>query len=177
MSSPSATRSPIPWILAVSAAAVAFLVWWIYFKQTATPEADWISLLPAANATLNTLCACCLAAGFLAIRRGEREHHRRFMLAAVGFSALFFVSYLTYHHFHGDTRFPGQGWVRPVYFFILISHILLSIAIIPMVLSTLFFAGTERFKSHKKIARWTLPAWLYVSVTGVAIFFFLSAYT
>ena len=99
------------------------------------------------------------------------------MLAAVSCSILFFASYLTYHHFHGDTPFPGQGWVRPVYFFVLISHILLSITVIPMVLSTLFFVRTRRFRSHKRIARWTLPVWLYVSITGVAIYFFLSAYT
>lgn len=175
---PNSQRSnPLPWILAVSAAVVGFLVWWIYFKTTATSEAAWISLLPAANATFNTFCACCLLAGYAAIRRGDKKRHRQFMLAAVTLSILFFASYLTYHHFHGDTQFPGQGWVRPVYFSILISHILLSITVIPMVLSTLFFARTKRFSSHKKIARWTLPIWLYVSVTGVAIFFFLSAYT
>ncbi len=178
MSTPKPSQSnPLPWILAISAAAVGFLVWWIYFKTTATPEAEWISLLPAANATFNTFCACCLLAGYAAIRRGDKERHRQFMLSAVTLSILFFASYLTYHHFHGDTRFPGQGWVRPVYFTILISHILLSIVAIPMVLSTLFFAKARRFRSHKKIARWTLPVWLYVSITGVAIFFFLSAYT
>ena len=169
--------NPIPWILAISAAVVVFLFWWIYFKTTATPTADWIDMLPAANAGFNAICACCLIAGYIAIRNGRRERHRHFMLAAVSCSVLFFASYLTYHHFHGDTPFPGQGWVRPVYFFILISHILLSIMVIPMVLSTLFFARARRYRSHKRIARWTLPVWLYVSITGVAIFFFLSAYT
>ena len=177
MSRPQSVRNPILWILTVSAAAVAFLIWWIYFKRTGTTSAEWVELLPALNATFNTLCSCCLVAGYLAIRRGERKVHIRFMLTAVSLSVMFFASYLTYHHYHGDTPFPGQGWIRPVYFSILISHILLSIAVIPMVLTTLFFARTRRYRAHKKLARWTLPVWLYVSVTGVTIFFFLSAYT
>lgn len=168
---------PVQIILAVSALVVAFIFWWIFFKTTATPTASWIDALPAANAVFNTLCALCLVAGFRAIRRKDPETHKRFMLTAVGFSALFFISYLTYHHYHGDTPFPGQGWVRPLYFFILISHILLSIAVIPMAITTLFYAGKKKHRSHKRIARWTLPVWLYVSITGVAIFLFLSAYT
>ena len=87
------------------------------------------------------------------------------------------MSYLTYHHFHGDTPFPGQGWIRPVYFFILISHILLSMAMLPMILGTVIYAFRGRFEVHRRIARFTLPIWLYVSVTGVVVFFFLQAYT
>ena len=173
----SKAGNPTPWILAVSAAVSGFLVWWIYFKTTGTTDAEWISYLPAANAFFNTICASCLVLGYRAIKRKDRELHRRYMLTAVSFSALFFISYLTYHHFHGDTKFPGQGWVRPVYFFILISHILLSITVIPMAISTLLFAGKKKFSKHKKIAKWTLPVWLYVSITGVLIFLFLSAYT
>ncbi|MCG8459997.1 MAG: DUF420 domain-containing protein [Holophagales bacterium] len=176
--SPGGRRpEPMPVIFGLSAAIAAFLVWWIYFKTTATSEAAWIRLLPATNATFNTLAALCLSLGFLAIRRKKRKAHIRFMLSAVVFSALFLVSYLVYHHYHGDTPFPGQGWIRPTYFAILISHIVLSVVMLPMILSTLFFAGTGRFAKHRRIARWTLPIWLYVSVTGVAIFFLLSAYT
>ncbi|MEM8931027.1 MAG: DUF420 domain-containing protein, partial [Acidobacteriota bacterium] len=102
--------------------------------------------------------------------------HKRLMLGGVGFSALFLVTYLTYHHYHGDTPFPGQGWIRPVYFAILISHIVLSIAMLPMILLTLYHALGGRFAQHKAIARKTLPIWLYVSVTGVVIFFLLSSY-
>ena len=177
MSNSQSPRNPWPAILGVSAAAVAFLVWWIYFKTTGTAEGDWVAELPAVNAALNTLCALCLTGGYRAIKRGDRERHKRFMLAAVSFSALFFVSYLTYHHYQGDTKFPGQGIVRPIYFFILISHILLSIAVVPMAISTLFFAARGRFRNHKAVARFTFPVWLYVSITGVAIFFLLSAYT
>ena len=97
----------------------------------------------------------------------------KLMLSAVGVAGLFLASYIVYHHFHGDTRFGGQGLIRPVYFFILITHITGSIVALPLVLTTLFFAGTKRFERHVKIAHVTFPVWLYVSVTGVAVFFFL----
>jgi putative membrane protein len=95
------------------------------------------------------------------------------MFAAVLVAGTFLVSYIIYHHFHGDTRFGGEGLVRPIYFFVLISHIALSMVALPLVLTTLFFAGTEQFQRHKKLARFTFPIWLYVSVTGVAVYFFL----
>jgi len=172
----SSNRGLLFWILTISAVVTAFLIWWIYFKTTGTSEARWISMLPAANATFNSLAAVCLVAGWAAIRQGRREVHKRWMLSALTFSALFLASYLLYHHFHGDTPFPGEGWVRPVYFAILISHVLLSIVMLPMILTTLTFAFREQFPSHRKIARFTLPIWLYVSVTGVVIFFFLKAF-
>jgi len=95
------------------------------------------------------------------------------MSAAVAVAATFLVSYIVYHHFHGDTRFGGVGLVRPIYFFVLITHIAMSMVALPLVLTTLFFAGTEQFERHKRIARFTFPVWLYVSVTGVAVYFFL----
>ena len=172
----SSSRNPWPPIFLISAAITAFLIWWIYLKTAATSDASWISALPAANATFNTFAALAMTGAWLAIRRGHRVAHKRLMLTAVGFSGLFLASYLLYHHYHGDTAFPGQGWVRPAYFAILISHILLSVAMLPMILGSLFFAHRESFKSHKRLARWTLPIWLYVSVTGVVIFFVLRAY-
>lgn len=169
--------NPWPPILLVSAAITTFLVWWIYFKTTGTSDAPWIDMLPAANATFNSFAAAAMTAGWLAIRSGRRTLHIRLMLTAVGFSALFLGSYLLYHHYHGDTPFPGRGWIRPVYFSILISHIALSVVMLPMILSTLFFAWRKDFARHKRIARLTLPIWLYVSVTGVVIFFVLRAYS
>ena len=168
--------NPLPWILAISAAITAFLVWWVYFKTTGTSDAGWIAGLPAANATFNTLCVVCLLLGWWHIKAGRREAHQKSMIAGVVFSALFLVSYLTYHHYHGDTPFPGQGMIRPIYFGILISHIVLSVVMLPMILSTLYHAARGQFASHRKIARITLPIWLYVSVTGVVIFFVLKAY-
>ena len=171
-----AERRPLVWILPLSAAIAGFLVWLIYLKTTRAPAPPWIGVLPAANAFFNTCSACALAAGWINIRRGNRVAHTRCMLAAVAFSALFLVSYVVYHNFHGDTRFPGQGLIRPVYFFILISHIGLSIVALPMILSTLFYAASSRFDAHRRIARFTLPVWFYVSVTGVVVFALLRAY-
>ena len=133
--------------------------------------------LPAANASFNSLSALCLTFGYINIRRGNRVVHKRFMLTATLFSALFLISYVTYHFFHGDTLFPGHGWVRPVYFFILISHIGLSMVALPLILAALWFGLGSQFRVHRRIARWTFPIWLYVSVTGVIVFAFLKYYT
>ncbi len=171
-----AARRPLVWILPLSAALAGFLIWLIYLKDAATAAPAWVAYLPAANAFFNTCCACALAGGWRAVKRGDRQTHMRFMLTAVAFSVLFLVSYVVYHGFHGDTRFPGQGLIRPIYFFILISHIGLSIVALPMILSTLFYAATGRFDAHRGIARFTLPVWFYVSVTGVVVFFLLRAY-
>lgn len=132
-----------------------------------------ITDLPAVNATLNATSAVLLFNGYRLIRKKRIAGHKRSMIAACCTSVLFLISYLTYHYFHGSTPFPGQGWVRPVYFSILISHTILAAAIAPMVLITLTRALKERFDAHGRIARWTLPLWFYVSVTGVVIYFML----
>ena len=132
-----------------------------------------IADLPAVNATLNATSAVLLFNGYRLIRKKRMTAHKRSMIAACCTSALFLISYLTYHYFHGSTPFPGQGWVRPVYFGILISHTILATAIVPLVLITLIRALKERFDAHGRIARWTLPIWFYVSVTGVVIYFML----
>jgi len=129
------------------------------------------------NAALNATSAVLLVSGFFAIRRGRRELHLKLMLGAVLVASVFLASYVTYHHYHGDTRFTGQGVVRPIYFFILVTHILGSMVALPVVLTTLFFALTRRFARHRRLARFTFPLWLYVSVTGVLVFFLLSRYS
>jgi putative membrane protein len=169
-------RKPIPVILALSALITGFLIWLIYFKgRAAGPE--WVGVLPKANAIFNSLSAVCLVLGYINIRRQNRVVHMRFMVSATVFSSLFLLSYITYHYFHGDTRFPGQGWIRPAYFFILITHIGLSTVALPLILGTLWYALRTQFRFHRRIARWTLPVWLYVSVTGVIVFLVLNAYT
>ena len=176
-SSPSASWSAPPvWFGLLGAGIAGFLLWFIYAKPAASGHGAWLGFLPAANACLNTLAAVCLTAGFVNVKRGKTEAHKKCMLAALGFSTLFLAGYLVYHHFHGDTPFPGQGAIRPVYFSILISHIVLSVLALPLVLTTVFYALRGRFESHKKIARLTFPVWLYVSVSGVAVYFFLRAY-
>jgi uncharacterized membrane protein YozB (DUF420 family) len=132
-----------------------------------------ISDLPAVNATLNALSSVWLAIGFIFIRQKKIPAHRFCMLAALITSALFFISYLTYHYHAGSKPFQGQGAIRTVYFSILLTHTILAVTIVPMALITLFRALRKRFDKHKRIARWTLPIWFYVSVTGVIIYFML----
>jgi uncharacterized membrane protein YozB (DUF420 family) len=132
-----------------------------------------ISDLPTLNATLNALSAVCLTVGYVFIRRGDRVNHMRAMLAALGTSALFLVSYVIYHANIGSRPFPGQGTIRAVYLTILFTHIVLAAIILPMALVTATHALRTRFDRHKRIARWTLPLWMYVSVTGVVIYLML----
>lgn len=129
--------------------------------------------LPALNAALNSASALLLAGGYLFIRRRNVPAHRACMLAAFGVSVLFLISYLTYHYQVGSVPFGGRGWVRPVYFAILLTHTVLAAAIVPLALITLYRALKERFDRHRRIARWTLPLWLYVSVTGVVVYLML----
>jgi uncharacterized membrane protein YozB (DUF420 family) len=132
-----------------------------------------ISDLPAVNATLNGLSTILLAAGFYFIRTGNKTAHRNCILAAVGTSTLFLISYLTYHAFAGRTVFKDPAWFRPIYLTILLTHTVLAVVIVPLVLVTLTRAFKQRFEQHKKIARWTWPIWMYVSVTGVIIYLLL----
>ena len=166
-------RKALGLILTVSAAALLFLVWLIYFKAPAAAQVAWVSNLSAVNAALNSLSTVFLLLGFREIRARNFTKHMRFMIAAFITSALFLVSYIVYHHFVGDTPFTGQGFIRPVYFFILISHIVLSIFVVPLVLSSFLFAFSGKFSTHRKVSKWTFPIWLYVSVTGVMVFFML----
>ena len=131
-----------------------------------------LAALPALNACLNATSAVLLATGFLAIRRRVRLH-RACMVAAFVTSIVFLASYLTYHLQVGTTRFPGQGWARPVYFAILGTHTVLAALIPPLAIVTLTYAVRARFTGHVRLARWTFPTWLYVSVTGVVIYVML----
>lgn len=124
----------------------------------------------ALNATLNGTSAVLLVFGYVAIRNGRRETHKKFMISAFAVSCVFLLSYLIYHYRVGHVEFAGHGWIRPVYFTILTSHIVLAALIVPMILITLRRAWLERFDRHRIIARWTLPIWFYVSVTGVVVY-------
>jgi putative membrane protein len=126
---------------------------------------------PALNATLNGISAVLLAAGYVAIRAGKREVHKYFMVSAFWVSTAFLASYLIYHlRVKQLVLFKGQGWIRPVYFTLLTSHTILAIVIVPLILITLRRAWMEKFDKHKIIARWTLPLWIYVCVTGVIVY-------
>lgn len=127
---------------------------------------------PAVNATLNGTSAVLLACGYAAIRAGRRELHKKLMVTAFFVSCAFLMSYLVYHYrVHQVVLFQGQGWIRPVYFSILISHTILAVVIVPLIIITLRRAFREQFDKHRLIARWTLPLWFYVSVTGVIVYF------
>jgi len=131
------------------------------------------SLLPHLNATLNATSAVLLFAGLYFIRKGRVTAHLRCMTAALGVSCAFLVSYLVYHAEHGTTRFAGQGFVRPVYFTILLTHTVLAAVIVPLIIVTLRRAWRGDFTRHRRIARWTFPLWAYVSVTGVVVYLML----
>ena len=132
-----------------------------------------IEWLPTVNATLNALAALLLICGFVMIKRGRIQMHRRFMLSAFATSALFLLSYVVYHANVGSKPFGGRGAIRYVYFTVLLTHVVLAAIILPMALITLTHALRARFDRHVPIARWTLPIWLYVSVTGVIVYLML----
>lgn len=129
--------------------------------------------LPTLNAFLNATSAVLLVFGWTLIRRGDREAHRRVMTAAFGCSGLFLASYLTYHAMVGSVRFPGVGTARALYLSILLTHTVLAAAVAPMAVTTFVLAWRGRFERHRRLARWTLPIWLYVSVTGVVVYVML----
>jgi putative membrane protein len=129
--------------------------------------------LPHLNATLNATSGVLLVTGFMLIRRHRVAAHRACMLAALTASILFLISYLIYHAHHGTTRFAGQGFARPLYFFILTTHTSLAVVIVPFVTVTLRRALGSDFLRHRRIARWTFPLWLYVSITGVLVYLML----
>lgn len=153
----------------VSLVAVAVIGWILMVREPAG-DTHALAFMPAVNATMNALATAFLVAGYGAIRRKKRDLHRALMLSAFGASAIFLVGYLVYHWSHGDTRYPADAPLRLPYLAILFTHVLGSIACLPMVLATFYFALRDRVTTHRKLAKVTLPLWLYVSVTGVLVF-------
>jgi len=161
-------------VIGLASAVLLLVVGVILLGRPAAARGGYdVSALPAVNAFLNGTSAVLLSAGFVFIRRKHIAAHRACMLSAFGVSALFLVSYLVYHAQAGSVPFQGRGWVRPVYFALLLSHIVLAAVIVPLALTTIHRAWTGRFDRHRRIARWTLPIWLYVSVTGVLVYLML----
>lgn len=163
-------------IMIASGVVLIFLFWLLYFREGAEVVPAWVYQLPAVNAFFNSVATAFLVMAFVQIKKRNFEAHMKYNLAAFVASALFLISYVLYHNFIGHTSFPGEGWIRPVYFTILISHIILSVAVVPLILSSFFFAFAGKFSTHRKISKFTFPIWMYVSVTGVVIFFILNAY-
>ncbi len=159
--------------IAFSLVAYALLAWTL--RQEPEGTENLLTFLPLLNCILNASSAISLVLGVMEIRKGRIRQHMRWMLTAFGFSAVFLVGYLLHHYLHGDTRFPAENGLRPVYLFILASHILLSVVCLPMILMTFFLAFSRRLTEHKRLAKFTFPIWLYVSVTGVLVFVMLKA--
>lgn len=166
---------PIVAIGAVSAAACGFLFWLLYFRE-AGEGSEALAFLPAMNASMNAGAATCLVLGIRAIRGGRRDLHARFMGGAFAFSTVFLVGYILHHSLHGDTKFGGEGAVRGLYLSLLASHVLLSLPALPMVLTTFYFSLSGQLDRHRRLARYTFPIWLYVSATGVVVFFMLKTF-
>jgi len=175
----SRTCAAVAAILAVCAAASLFLLWLIYIHPAADASRNRLTFLPALNALLNGLSAAALVVGYRFIKARRRQPqrivalraaHRAFMLTAFAFSTLFLVSYILHHYLHGDVFYPAHAAFRLVYLPLLASHILLAIVALPLVLVTFFFSLTGRIPQHRRVARWTFPLWLYVSVTGVVTY-------
>ena len=158
---------------AASGTAVLFLGWLLYGRGASASGSTDLSFMPAVNASLNALTSVLLVSGYVAIKSGNKQLHRYLMVSAFVTAALFLVGYIAYHAVHGDTKYTGQGALRVVYFSVLISHVLLSMVTLPMAIAALTFALMKNFVRHKRVTKWLFPMWLYVSVTGVAVFFFL----
>ena len=177
---PASYRTPpsvIAGIVAVSAVASAFLAWLVYFHAPIDVAGTHLTFLPALNAVLNTCCTVALLFGLHFIRRRAITAHRNSMFTAFLFSSLFLVAYITNHALHGDAHFPGHGTARFLYLWVLLTpHILASVIALPMILVTFFLSLSGRFPAHKRLARFTYPIWLYVSVTGVIVYAMLAAY-
>ena len=161
----------------ISIGALALIAYILLIRDAGHAGALDLRFMPAVNACLNATAAMLLVGGYVAIRRGARRLHQYCMITAFAASILFLVGYLGYHWVHGDTRFPGEGLLRTVYLIILASHVVLSMAVVPLALSSLLLAAGGSFERHKRIAKITFPVWLYVSVTGVVIFVMLRAAT
>lgn len=168
-----ADRGFLAFNASVSAVAVAFLAWLLLLRTPAAPGAAGapdLAFMPGVNAALNGASAVLLWAGWIAVRRGAPHVHKRLMVSAFAMSALFLVGYVAYHYAHGDTRYAGAGAARTAYLIILVSHIVLSLAVLPGCLTMFWLAFRRRFAAHRRVGRVVLPIWLYVSVTGVIVY-------
>ncbi len=162
-------------VVLVSGVAVAFLLWLLYVHRAPTAFADRLRFLPALNAALNGSAAVALVVGFSFIRARKLAEHRTAMMVAFALSTLFLLSYITHHALHGDTHYAGHGLLRTLYLGLLASHVLLSVVALPLVLTTFLLSLTGRFPQHRRLARYTFPLWLYVSVTGVVVYLMLTS--
>lgn len=168
------TNTAITTLVIVSIAAISFLCWLLFVHQAAAHSSGELAFLAPLEAAFNAASAIALLFGLSFIKQRKITAHRNAMISAFVFSSLFLVTYILHHALHGDMIFAGHGAIRVTYLSILISHIVLSAVALPLILITFFFSLTGRFPQHRKIARFTYPLWLYVSVTGVVVYVMLT---
>jgi putative membrane protein len=164
-------------LIAVLSVAIPLVVALLLFvPQTGKLGEVDVTFLPKLHALLNSLTAIALVLGFRFIKKGNIRYHRFAMITAIVLSAFFLISYVTYHYQAPPTRFGGEGAIRGIYYFILLTHIVLAAVIVPLVLLSVYFAVSNQIPRHRRIARWTFPIWLYVAITGVVVYFMISPY-
>ncbi|TPE42560.1 DUF420 domain-containing protein [Pontibacter mangrovi] len=163
-------------LIAVLSVVIPVVVAVLFFMPKAhTPGID-VSYLPGFHAILNSLTAITLVIGYVNVKKGNTKAHRAAMLTAFGLSAIFLVSYVTYHFLGQRTVYGGDGILKYIYYFILLTHIVLAVVIVPLVLLSVYFGITNQLKRHRRISKWTFPTWLYVAITGVLVYILISPY-
>lgn len=163
-------------LIAVLSVLIPVVVALLFFMPKSGESNVDVSYLPGFHACINSLTAITLVVGFVNVKRGNTKAHRAAMLFAFGLSAIFLVSYVTYHFLGQRTIYGGEGLLKYIYYFILLTHIVLAIAIVPLVLLSVYFGITNQLKRHRRISKWTFPIWLYVAVTGVLVYLLISPY-
>lgn len=163
-------------LIAVLSILIPVVVAMLFFMPKEGSKSVDVSFLPTLHAILNSTTAVVLVIGYYNIKRGNTKVHRAAMLTAFGLSAVFLVSYVTYHFLGERTIYGGDGLLKLFYYFILLTHIVLAVVIVPLVLLSVYFAITEQYVRHKRISKWTFPIWLYVAVTGVLVYLLISPY-
>lgn len=164
------------YVIAIISVFIPLVISALYLLPKFNIDPKYTSFLPALNATINATTTVVLVLAWVAIRKGRRARHQQLMLTALGLSIVFLLSYLTYHSTSEETKFGGEGVIRYVYYFILLTHIILAGIIVPLVLLTLNRALSEKYDKHRKLARITLPLWLYVAISGVLVYLLISPY-
>lgn len=163
-------------LIAVLSVAIPVVVAMLFYMPKEGSSQVDVSFLPTLHAILNSLTAVALVIGYYSIKKGNRKSHRNAMIVAFGLSSIFLVSYVTYHFLGERTIYGGEGLLKGIYYFILLTHIILAVIIVPLVLLSMYFGITEQYVRHRRISRWTFPTWLYVAVTGVLVYIMISPY-
>ncbi|WP_299760060.1 DUF420 domain-containing protein [uncultured Pontibacter sp.] len=163
-------------LIAILSVAIPVVVAVLFFMPKSGTSSIDVSYLPAFHAILNSMTAVALVIGFYFVKQGNSKAHRAAMLVAFGLSSIFLVSYVTYHFLGQRTSYGGEGILMYIYYFILLTHIVLAVVIVPLVLLSVYFGITNQLKRHRRISNWTFPIWLYVAVTGVLVYLMISPY-